>query len=60
MQLLCLQNLLQITLISPCMPRMQQIEIYSPMYPPASESLTIYSWAAIIALMAEWIYEIVY
>ena len=28
------------------------------MYPPVSESLIIYAWAAIIVLMDEWIYEI--
>jgi len=38
--------------------QIQQIEIYFPMYPPVSESLIIYAWAAIITLMDEWIYEI--
>ena len=38
--------------------QIQQMEIYFPMYPPVYESLIIYAWAAIIALMDEWIYEI--
>ena len=31
--------------------QIQQTEIYSPLYPPVSESLIIYAGAAIIALM---------
>ena len=37
--------------------QIQQIEIYSPLCPPVSESLIIYTGAAIIALMAERVCE---
>jgi len=37
--------------------QIQQIEIYSPLYPPVSESLIIYVGAAIIALMNERIHK---
>ena len=38
--------------------QIQHTENYSPLYPPVSESVIIYAWSAIIALMDEWIYEI--